>query len=269
VLERIPVALECRSARDELLEADADVRPCPLVAVAVLDREGAVLGHRLDEQARVPLALRLDAHVQRQAALVDRRRLRAADDRLAPEVVAPVAEDERLALDAAVVLALLAQGVLDFEQVGEVGRRLDAKRQLERLGVVVEHRDVFVDPVADQALADQRDRVPAGNGQEELRREVLRLVPREHPRPGAVDGQQPAREEARVAKEEAVRLVGRGVHVSARVADEERAAVEDADRVGDDSRSSRTRDVTLAAVEEEGQLVAALRAFEEVRQTIR
>ena len=174
--------------------------------------------------------------MQREAFRIDVSRLRAANASLAHERVAPVTEDERVLLDAREALALLLQGVLDLEQVGEVGIGVEAEFELDRLGVVIQDSDVLVEAVADRAVAMDGHRwvlVDRSRRRDEemFRREVLRLVSREHLERRAVRRQMPEREEASVAVEEAVRLVGRCVDVAAQVADEEGRAVEDADRV--------------------------------------
>jgi hypothetical protein len=236
VLERVPVGVEARRRRDERVEAHTDVRARLLVAVSVLDRHCRPVGDGLHEDTDVPVIVRRDRRRNREAALVDARRLRHPDPRLAHEVAAPVAEHERVALDAAIALAGLRERVLDLEQVGEVRVGVEPELELERLDVVVEHRDVFVEAVADRPVAVYRDRRvlvdgPGGRHEEVLRCEVLRLVGREDVQRRPVRRQLPARKETCVSVEEALGLVGRGIDVPAKVTDEERAAVEDADRL--------------------------------------
>src|SRR5439155_21470748 len=73
--------------------------------------------------------------------------------------------------------------------------------------------------------------VATGRDEEELRLEVLRFVSRERLECLAVQPEDPAGEEARVAEEETVRLVERRFDVAAAVADQKRRAIEDADLV--------------------------------------
>src|SRR5207248_1181347 len=117
VLEWVPVRLELRRGGEELVEAHADVRMCFIVPVLVLDGEDALIRHRLHEDARVPFAVRIDADAEREPMVVDVGRLRAADARLAHEVVATVTEDERVLLEACVALTPLLERVLDLEEV--------------------------------------------------------------------------------------------------------------------------------------------------------
>ena len=150
--------------------------------------------------------------------------------------LALVPEHQAPALDLRQVLPLLLERVLDLEQIGEVARRLEPKRQVERLLVVVEDGDLLVEAVGDGARADDRLlRVlvdgPGSRDEEEPRLEVLEVVGREGAQPLAVDGQHPAREKARVEREQAGRVGRRGLDVPGRVADDERVAVEDLDLV--------------------------------------
>jgi hypothetical protein len=101
---------------------------------------------------------------------------------------------------------------------------------------VVHDCDVLVEAVPDLALADHGQvRVlvvrPRGQVEEELGREVVDVLGREHLRRPAVHRQPPAREEAGVTVEETVRRIGPGIDVAAAVADDEGRAVEDADGV--------------------------------------
>jgi hypothetical protein len=134
------------------------------------------------------------------------------------------------------VLALFAKSVFDLEQVREVRRGLDVEVELERLSGVIEDDQVFVEALADPALAHDRERGLVvvrfrRRDEEELRREVVDIVGRENIRRSAVDGQAPLREKPGVLQKEPVRLVGRRDDVPAPVADDERIAFEDADRV--------------------------------------
>ena len=70
---------------------------------------------------------------------------------------------------------------------------------------------------------------PATRDEEELRLEIEEIVGRERRQRLAVERQPPVREKARVALEEAERLVGRRDDVAVRLADDERAALEGAD----------------------------------------
>ncbi len=118
---------------------------------------------------------------------------------------------------------------LDREDVREVVADLDGEVELDPAGRVVRDDEVLLHRVADEALAGDRDlvvrqvahhRVP----QEERGRVVLDLAGREHQRARPVDGQHPAREEARVVGEEPHRRLG---DVAELVGDAERRALED------------------------------------------
>src|SRR5919199_510174 len=63
--------------------------------------------------------------LRRRMGGVEVRLRRRADPGLAHELVAPVAEHERAVAELAVSLALLLERVLDLEQVGEVGSRVE------------------------------------------------------------------------------------------------------------------------------------------------
>ena len=147
-----------------------------------------------------------------------------------------VDETELAALDRARVRPDLLEGVLDLEQVGEVAIGVDADREVDGLVGVVEDRQLFVEAIADGALADDRllrvdvHGARPGN-EEEARLEVLEVIRRQRVESLAVDRQDPGREEPRVEREQAGR-VGRGrFDVAAYVAHDEGVAVEDADVV--------------------------------------
>src|SRR5262249_20197514 len=111
-----------------------------------------------------------------------------------------------------------------------------------RFGGVVEDGEVFMEPAANRALPHDREgglveRRFRRWHQEELRREVVDIVSREHVRRVALDGQTPAWEKARGLEEETRRLAGGGKDVATPVADDERVALEDADGVGTHLRS--------------------------------
>ena len=116
--------------------------------------------------------------------------------------------------------------LLDGEDVREVGADLERELELDGMRCVVHDDDVLLHAVADEAVAPDRehvlleaacDRVPEIEGG----RVVLDLVGRELERPLAVDREDPAREKARVVREEAHHRVG---DVSALVRDAERRA---------------------------------------------
>ena len=164
--------------------------------------------------------------------------LRARSDaRLPDELLPPVAEHDLAVSLLAVQLAFLRERVLDLEQIGEVSVRLDPQLELDGLGAVVEDGDVLVDALSDEAPADHRERgAPVDRrrrrNKEELGDEIVPVVDGEALERPTVDRQPPAGEVARVAVEETVRLISSRGHVSAPVADEERRAVEDVDRLG-------------------------------------
>jgi hypothetical protein len=139
------------------------------------------------------------------------------------------------ALQLRVVLALLHQGVLDLEQVGEVSTGVDADEQVDRLVVVVEEGQFLAEPVADRAPADHRElrvdvhRAGAGD-QEEPRLEVVEIVDGQRTEPLAVDREYPGRDVPGVEREETGRVGGRRVDVTTRVADHERVPLQDLDK---------------------------------------
>ena len=105
-----------------------------------------------------------------------------------------------------VVLSLLFERVLDLEEVGEVAAGLDTDGEVDRLVVVVEDRDRFMEAVADRTLADHRelrvdvDRPRAGH-EEEARLEVLQVVDGERVEPLRRSRSAPSVERKRVSNE--------------------------------------------------------------------
>src|SRR4029079_103456 len=130
--------------------------------------------------------------------------------------------------------AELLQRVLDLEQVGEVGVRLDPDREIRRLVAVAEDRELLVEAVTDRPLQEDRQlRVDVdgagGRDEEEARLEVLEVIGREGVEPEVVDRQDPSREEPGVVREQPGRVGRRGLDVATLVADDERVAVQDPD----------------------------------------
>ena len=72
-----------------------------------------------------PRPVRLDLDVEGQPAFVERALASRRDRGRADERVALVAQRERSVGEALGIAALLLEGVLDFEEVGEVAVRLD------------------------------------------------------------------------------------------------------------------------------------------------
>src|SRR5215216_2550889 len=99
---------------------------------------------------------------------------------------------------------------------------------------MVQDRQLFMETVADGTAADHGelgvdvDRSGTRH-EEEPRLEVLQVVDRQRIQALGVDGQDPAREEAAVEREEACGVRERGLDVPPRVADHEGVAVEDLD----------------------------------------
>ena len=125
--------------------------------------------------------MRRDADPEGEPVLVDRQIGAGPDAGLAHELAAPVAQHQLVVAHVAIRLALLLQGVLDLEQVGEVGASLDLGGHLDRVGCVVEQDQVLVEAVADVALADYRQARVLVDGagrphEKELGREVVDVV---------------------------------------------------------------------------------------------
>ena len=193
-------------------------------------------GHDLDPGA--PASVRLDRRPEHDPVLVQLHLAVVVrpEPGLADVAAALVAEHEHAVVDAGERLPrLLDRRVLDLEQVGEVGRDGDRDLGLNGLGVVVHDGQLLVEAVADDPPADHRHgRVgvfrAGARHEEEAGRERLRVVGRERPERLAVDREQPAREVARVAVEEPVRLARPRIDVAVRTADDEGVALEHADR---------------------------------------
>ena len=155
---------------------------------------------------------------------------------LAHEVVAAVAERQRPVVDVGVDLTDLGHLVLHLEQIGEVGGDLELDVQLDRLLAVVLDLDRLLEAGGDAALPHHRqvgidiDR-SRRHRLEELDLEVGLLVDRQRLRSDAADREDPARQKARVLHEQAMGLGRRGVEVAPPIADDEGAAIEDADGV--------------------------------------
>ena len=200
---------------------------------------------RDDVDAKAPVLAGLEPH-----AVVDRRALGVGLAALGEEhlrdalEVAGIGEDE-LALLRVVgrgdgrrkglgVLGIAERVVvfLHREDVGEVVSQLEGDVELDLAPRVVADVYVLLHPLADEASACDRELVrmePSRRwvAQVERGRVVLDLALREQQRPVAVHGQDPVREEASVAREEAH---GGAVDVAVLVRDAERRALEDRDR---------------------------------------
>ncbi len=149
-LQRVRVALDPRRGLQPAREVLLHVLPPalagelrPLVPLAVAEEGGD------DVEPGRPLAVRLDRRREREAVLVDLRRSRGRDQRRPAVGVALVAEPQHAAaLDPGHVLPLLGERVLDLEEVGEVAAGLDPDGQVDRLVLVVQDRQLLVEPVA-------------------------------------------------------------------------------------------------------------------------
>src|SRR5207253_9567769 len=149
------------------------------------------------------------------------------------ELVVPVVVARRHGIRQGARALRVAEGevvLLHRHDVREVGADLEPELEGDRFHALVPYDDVVLHPLADEALALDRQDVllqPARErvAQEERGREVLDLAGREQQRPRAVDRQLQVREEARVLGEEPVRL--RAADVAELVADAEGRALED------------------------------------------
>ncbi len=153
----------------------------------------------------------LESNLEGQAALIEPGRSSRGDHRRARERLPLVAEQQLSVLDPTAVLALLLERILDLEQVGEVGRRLDPHSQVDRRVVMVQDRQLFTETTADPPPSDHRQlRVDVDRSgsrdEEEARLEVIEIVDGERIQPLTVHGQHPLGEEARVEGEEARRI---------------------------------------------------------------
>ena len=140
----------------------------------------------------------IEAQCKREPVLVHLRRLAGGDERFPSVALSLVAQPEPTVLDTGVRSARLVQGVLDLEQVGEVGRRLDPDRYVHGLGKVIEDRQLFVESISNRSLANDGElRVDVGGSgagnKEEPGFEVLEIVGRERIEPLVVDRQDPGR----------------------------------------------------------------------------
>ena len=112
--------------------------------------------------------------------------------------------------------------LLDGDDVREVGADLELELERDRLGALVADGDVVLHPVADEALAHDREHVLAEAARERVAqveggREVLDLAGREQQRPLAVHAQLEPGEEARVVREEPGRACRRGRRCSSQM----------------------------------------------------
>ena len=209
-LDRDRVQPRLRRARGRRRRAAASARAAP--SSSWNSTRGPSIAARLrEEHLRLRAAVRrlLEHELVRGRVEAGRRRRRQRPRRLG------VAERE-------VVL-------LDGDDVREVGADLELELERERLGALVAEDQVILHPLADEALARDRERVlgePRNDRVAEVEGggEVLDLPRREQERARAVDAQLEPREKARVLGEEPARLA---VEVADLVADAERRALED------------------------------------------
>src|SRR5262245_31906655 len=233
-LQRLPVALDPRRAREPTVEVRLHRLPAPTLRLNLHLTEPRHLGY--DVEVGRPLAVPRDFQVECQPVRIHLGPLAARDQGRALVRSALVAKPQRAFHGAARVAALLLEGVLDLEQVGEVAGGLDPHAQPNRLVAVVEDRQRLAKTGGNRPLPDHRElRVdvdrPYPWDEEEARLEVLQVVDRERVQPFAVDGQDPLREEARVIREQARGVGQRRLDVAAVVADDERVAVEHLDEL--------------------------------------
>ena len=187
-----------------------------------------------DVEIGLPGRVRSDRDLKCDPGLVQRARLGGRDGGPSLIGIASVCEDEHVLFDVPVVGALLLQRVFDLEEIREVAIGLDPDREVDRRSIVIEDRKPLVEAVADRTLADHRQlRVhvdaPDTGHKEEPRLEVLEVVGRQGGEPVAVHSQHPLRKETGVEREQSRRVGERRFDVAARIADDERVAVEDRD----------------------------------------
>lgn len=190
--ERLRVALDARSLFDPPLEVALHRKPsrprssglrCRL-ADTELERDNVELG--------LPLAVRLDLDLERQAALVDSGGLARRDSRRATKHLPLVPENELPSTNPSGVRPLLLERVLDLEEVGEVGAGLNPNGQVHWFVGVVQDRQVLVEAGAHGPLADHRELGvdvdgPRARHEEEARLEVLQIVDGERTQPLTID----------------------------------------------------------------------------------
>src|SRR5689334_21426643 len=189
---------------------------------------------RDDVEVGRPLALRLDPRLERQPLLVHAGRRRCRDVRPTLKGLALVPQHEPAVGYASRVGPFLLQRVLDLEEVGEVGARIDPNGQVDRFLVVVENLELLTKPVSDRTASDDGElRIdvdgPRPGNQEETCLEVLQVVGRQRCQPFPIHRQDPLREEAGVEGEQARRVGQRRLDVPSGIADHESIAVEDLD----------------------------------------
>ena len=203
-------------------------------ALAPRERRPGLRGMRRGGEGRRPLLAGREPQRVREALAGDGRRTARGDHDRALEAPVLVGQHERAVVVVKRDLARRHDAVLDLEQVGEVGVDLHRHAQLADGVAVVGDGDLLHPHVVDEPPAHDRAGrgiVGAHAGREEEAGGVVRvLVEAEQLQRRRVDAQDPARDEAGVLREEAVLAPLVGAHVAEAVADEERAAVQDAQR---------------------------------------
>jgi hypothetical protein len=101
---------------------------------------------------------------------------------------------------------------------------------------MIDQQQILVEPRTDAAPAQHAEvRIDIDSvrrkSQEELDSEVIQIVDRQHDRPQAIDGQQPARQKSCVVDEQPVSIGGARGQVAAPIAEDELVAVQNADGV--------------------------------------
>ena len=173
-----------------------------------------------------PGGARRQVNVKAQTVLGNLGLLAGRDVRFADEALAFVSQRQPIVRRLRVELPLLRQLVLHLEQIGEVAAGVQLDVEVHRLLVVVLEQDLLVKPLAHGALAGDREmRVDVdgagGDRLEELHLKVFLLVDGQHRGAEAVDGQDPAGEEACVVEKQPLRIDRTGFDVAAPIADHE------------------------------------------------
>lgn len=134
--QRLPVALQAGGVAEPGVEVTRHVGsrlPCPRPVLLPVVPLPSGAERRDDLQVRDPLAVGLDSDRERQALVVDPGGGRRRDPGLTHEPVALVAEHQAAVLHAIAARALLGEGVLHLEQIGEVAVGVDAHLDFDRL----------------------------------------------------------------------------------------------------------------------------------------
>ena len=149
-LQRLGITVQRRCPTEPLIQLLPHLGSGPVgESLQTGPQRPSIVAQRRDVQFCGPFLVRPDPDIEGHAVLVDLGRFGRRDQRLSPEGFALIDQSKASLLHPGVPPALLGLGAEDLEDIGEVAADLEAHPQAGGLGLVVQHGQLFVEPLAE------------------------------------------------------------------------------------------------------------------------